>query len=460
MVQRTASDQAATGGASINKAGEREMTFPNGFLWGAATAAVQIEGAWDEDGKAPSIWDVAPVGKIGKGENCHIACDHYHRWREDVALMKRIGLKSYRFSVSWPRIVPAKGRVNKAGLQFYIDLVAELRKNEIEPLVTLFHWDLPVWVQKKGGWQWEGIVPLFAEYTRIVVEALSDKVTYWIPMNEPQCFIRGGYVTGAHAPFLRKRFALSRLTRICLTAFHESATIIRKYAKTPPKVGVAMASGCFVPESGSQKDVEKARRKTFCYGIGALANRWWSDPLVLGRPVCLRGVHRTYKRDMPAMQTDLDFLGVNVYSPLQKDGSFLSDSVSAERKNSLGWVIDGRCLYWTLRFFYERYHLPLMVTENGMCETGERDRVEGGRVHDEKRMNYLREYLGNVKRAVVEGVPVLGYQYWSLMDNFEWAEGYAPRFGMIHIDYASQQRTLKDSAYYYAEIIASNGEEL
>lgn len=432
--------------------------FPKDFLWGAATAAPQIEGGFDEDGRTPSIWDVAPAKKIKNGANCHIACDHYHRWKEDVALMKKMGLKSYRFSISWSRVMPQEGVVNEKGLQFYSDLVDELIKNGIEPLVTIFHWDTPVWVYKKGGWLSNKIIPLFAEYTKAVVEKLSDRVTYWMAMNEPQCFIMNGYMQGAHAPFKHRYLALSKLTRICLLAHAESVNTIRKYAKKPPKVGIAMAAGAFIPKSESNADIEEARRNSFYGAMGTMNNRWWGDPVFKGETVSAYGVYHTRKKDMSKIKVKLDFIGVNVYQPFQ-EGSWGNKpaNVPEDRKTSMGWIIDGRVLYWTIRFFYERYGLPIMVTENGMADN---DKVINGEVNDVKRQSFIREYLDGVKRAVNEDIPVLGYQHWSLLDNFEWAEGYEPRFGLIHVDFKTQQRTLKDSAYEYKKIIESNGEIL
>lgn len=432
------------------------MAFPESFLWGTATAAPQIEGGWNEGGRTPSIWDVAPKGKIRNDEDCHTACDHYHRWREDVALLKELGVRSYRFSLSWSRIIPEEGQVNKEGIRFYQDLITELKKNRIEPLVTVYHWDLPVWVQEKGGWLWEGIIPLFRNYTETVVRAFSDQVRYWIPMNEPQCFIMNGHMTGAHAPFLHRYLALSRLTRICLTAFHESAETIRKIAVLEPKIGIAMAAGAFIPENETDEGIGQARKDSFSRGSGLMSNLWWSDPLLRGEPVRAYGIFHIPRRRMPEIRTDLDFIGLNVYAPFQNNWYGKNDDLPAERKNSLGWVNDGRCLYWTIRFFSERYGLPIMVTENGMCDT---DKVsEGGAVHDVKRIAYMKDYLSNLKRAVDEGYSVLGYQYWSFLDNFEWAEGYDPRFGLVYVDFRTQQRILKDSAKYYTEVIRSNGE--
>ena len=433
-----------------------KLSFPKDFLWGAATAAPQIEGGWDADGRTPSIWDIAPKEKIKGGATCHEACDHYHRWKEDVALMREIGLKSYRFSISWSRVQPEKGKINPKGIEFYRTLVEELRKAGIEPLVTIFHWDLPVWAYEEGGWLSERIIPLFAEYTRIVVDALSDKVTYWIPMNEPQCFIMNGYMQGAHAPFQHRYLSLGKLTRICMRAFSQSVRVIRQNAKTPPKIGIAMAAGAYIPKAESAEAIEEARHKSFYDGLGTMGNRWWSDPILLGRPVMAYGVYRTREKDMPEFHCKLDFVGLNVYQPFQEGswGNHPAD-VPEERKTSMGWIIDGRVLYWTIRFFHERYGLPVMVTENGMANQDAVSR--DGKVHDAKRIGFLRDYLSGVKRAVEEGIPVLGYQYWSLLDNFEWAEGYAPRFGLIYVDYGTQKRVLKDSAFAYREIIECNG---
>jgi len=433
--------------------------FPKEFLWGAATAAAQIEGAWDVDGRTPSIWDMAPKGKIKNDDTCHDACDHYHHMKEDVALMKELGLKSYRFSISWSRVIPREGEINEKGLQFYSELVDELRKNNIEPMVTIFHWDTPVWVYEKGGWLSESVIPLFAEYTKVVVDALSDRVTYWMPMNEPQCFIMNGYMQGAHAPFKHNYLALSKLTRICLLAHAESVKMIRKYAKTSPKVGIAMAAGAFIPKDDSQEALEEARRKTFYEGLGTMGNRWWSDPLFKGEPVTAYGVYRMRKKDMPLVKCDMDFIGANVYQPFY-DGSWgdkTPEDITEDDKTSMGWVIDGRVLYYTIKFFHERYGLPVMVTENGMADN---DVVMDGKVEDKKRIRFMKQYLDGVKRAVSEGIPVLGYQYWSLMDNFEWAEGYGPRFGLIHVDYDTKKRTIKNSGYEYKKIIESNGEVL
>ncbi len=434
------------------------MTFPENFLWGAASASAQVEGAWNEDGKCPSIWDMATAKQVKNGETCHVACDHYHRYKEDVALMKELGLKSYRFSVSWPRVMPEKGKVNPKGLQFYIDLVRELRAAGIEPLCTLFHWDLPVWVQEQGGWKNPKIAELFGEYVKVVVDALSDQVTYWMTINEPQCFIMMGNVSGVHAPFRRDFFSMKKLVRNALLAHGTAVKVIRQSAKLPPKIGVAMAASCYVPLSESDKDIEKARFITFEDTAGVINNSIYCDPIFL--KTAPKFNRRSFSQaDLELIGQPLDFVGVNVYQPINHNLPGKENRPAPDAKRTmLGWIVDGRCLYWTIRFFHERYKLPVMVTENGMANPDEVS--SDGAVHDAARTEFLYEYLGGVKRAVHEGIPVLGYQHWSIMDNFEWAEGYAPRFGLIHVDYKTQKRTIKDSGYAYAQIIRENGSNL
>ena len=395
--------------------------FPNGFLWGAASASAQIEGAWNEDGRTPSIWDVATKKQVRHGETCHTACDHYHRFREDVALMKEIGLKSYRFSISWSRVMPEEGKVNEKGLQFYSDLVDALLKNGMEPMVTVFHWDMPMWVYKKGGWLSERIVPLFRDYTKVLVDTLSDRVKWWMTVNEPGCFIMNGYLQGVHAPFKRDYLALSKLTRNCMLAHAEAVKTIRQYAKQKPMVGAAFSTGAYVPKTESVEDIEAARKKSVEIGNGLMANRWWMDPMILGKPVKAYGIYASKQKDM-------------------------------------AWVIDERVMYWNVRFIYERYGLPIMITENGLAA---HDTIStDGKVHDPKRTDFLCRYLKELKRAIDDGIPVLGYQHWSVMDNFEWAEGYDPRFGLIYVDYATQKRIVKDSAWDYKGIIETNGARL
>ena len=432
------------------------MAFAENFLWGAASASAQVEGAWDEDGKCPSIWDVA--GKhIKSGEDCHAACDHYHRYKEDVAIMKELGLKSYRFSIAWPRIMPAKGKINPKGIEFYKNLIAELKKANIEPLVTLYHWDMPLWVHEEGGWKSPKIIDYYLEYVKVVVEALSDEVQYWMTFNEPQCFIMLAYVMGAHAPFKHEVFTFKNHLRHMLLAHGRAVKLIRETAKKKPIIGIAMASTTYIPDSEDEAGLKDAAQKSFESQVGEGSNGLYCDPICLGRASKMLR-KKLSAEDLKIISEPIDFIGVNVYQPSNASINKKGYNTDELPKTMLGWVIDGRCLYWTVRQYWERYHLPIMVTENGMANP---DTVgPDGRVHDEIRVKFLDDFLAGVKRAVDEGIPVLGYQHWSIMDNFEWAEGYGPRFGLVHVDYTTQKRTIKDSGYHYAEIIRSNGEAL
>ena len=437
-----------------------DRIIPKDFLWGASTAAAQIEGAWNEDGKCPSIWDIAPETKIKNGENCHVACDHYHRYKEDVALMKQIGLKSYRFSVSWCRIVPEDGKISEKGLQFYSELIDELIRNGIEPLVTLYHWDLPVWSYEKGGWLDERTVDDFAFYTEAVVKKLSDRVRYWITFNEPQCFLMNGYMQGIHAPFKRNYLAMPKFSRIFMKANKKAVEVIRRDAIRKPLIGLSYATGAFIPDDEKDPEsIQQARSRSFDKGMGLMSNRWWMDPVILGKGVSAYGIYRISDRLAKEIRTDLDFIGINHYEAFNYSawGGDKTIDRSVLPKSQLGWVMDGRSMYWTLKFIYERYKLPIMITENGVSLE---DRMVEGTVDDEDRIDFIDDYLSNMKKAMEEGVKVLGYHYWSLMDNFEWAEGYAPRFGLVHMDYQTMKRTLKRSAYHYKEIIESNGSDL
>lgn len=435
------------------------MGFSKDFLWGAASSSAQIEGAWKDGGKTPSIWDIATEKQIRNGDNCHVACDHYHRMRDDVALMKEIGLKSYRFSVSWPRIIPRKGDINPEGIRFYSDLIDELIVNGIEPLLTIYHWDMPLWVHEKGGWLSDKIISYFEEYTKVLVEAFSDRVKWWIPMNEPGCFIMNAYMQGIHAPFKRNYLALSRLTRNCMLAHAASVKAIRKYAKQSVKIGIAFSSGAWVPENETAEEIKNARLLSMEKSNGLMSNRWWMDPMLAGKPVRAYGIYSTKKRDMAEIYQPIDFIGLNIYTSFNHadwgSGKKADDNIP---KNCLGWAIDPRVMYWNVKFVYEKYKLPIMITENGLAANDELS--DDGKVHDDSRVSFIKEYLTNLKRAADEGIPIIGYQHWSIMDNFEWAEGYEPRFGLIYVDYKTQNRILKNSTEYYKHIIATNGEKI
>lgn len=441
------------------------MDFSKDFLWGAASAAHQVEGAYLDDGKGPGIWDALTEGHIKHGENGNIACDHYHRYKEDVALMKQIGLKAYRFSVSWPRIMPEEGVINRKGLLFYQDLVDELLEAGIQPLCTLFHWNLPMWLYEKGGWLYEGISDAFQAYAKVVVDALSAKVSYWMTINEPACFIGLGYMTGVHAPFAavppdrQKRMqTLPMLVKNTLLSHGKAVSVIRKYAKLKAKVGLALNSSLYIPLDGQSE--ETAKEKTFSLEKLAFSASIWMDPMLKGQlPELLKAA--VSPEDLAIIHQPLDFFGYNCYFTNDyedDDGSINPLVYPGMPRTAMGWPITPDALYWAAKFFYERYELPLLITENGMANLD--FIMSDGKVHDPQRIEYMMSYLSGLKRAVREGIPVIGYLYWSIMDNYEWAEGYDKRFGLIYVDYRTGERTMKDSAYWYAELIENNGSKL
>lgn len=430
------------------------MSFPKEFLWGAASAATQIEGAWNEDGKCPSIWDVAG-NHIKNGDNTFVACDHYHRYKEDVALMKELGIKSYRFSINWCRIVPEQGKINEKGLMFYSNLVDELISSGIEPMITLYHWDLPLWMHKLGGWKNSAIIDEFLFYVEAVIDALSDRVKYWMTINEPQVFIMSAYVIGNFAPFKHAIFSYKKCLRNCLLAHGKAVKLIRQKAKIEPVIGLAMASTTYIPDSFDETGIKEAAKYSFESTVGEGSNSVYMDPIVLGK-ASPSMAKKLSAEDLKIISEPIDFIGINVYQP--SNPLINKEKYNAENlpKNSLGWVIDGRCLYWTIRHYYERYHLPIMVTENGMA--GNDSVSADGTVDDMIRVKFLDDFISEMEKAVDEGIPVIGYQHWSLMDNLEWCEGYEPRFGIIHIDYNTQKRTIKKSGWHYRDIIREKSE--
>lgn len=449
------------------------MSFCKDFLWGAASAAAQVEGAWNEDGRGESIWDtlVHQGGHVKHGETADIACDHYHRWREDVAIMKEIGLKSYRFSISWSRVLPeGTGRVNEKGLAFYCDLCDALVEAGIKPLVTLYHWDLPTALYEKGGWENPDSPVWFEEYTKVVSRALADKVHGWITFNEPQIFVGLGYLAGVHAPFQRgaNDERLNAITRNVLLAHARAVSVLRSNC---PKalVGMAPTGECYLPKDDSPETVEAARAKSLSIRENYLmSNVWWADPVFLGKyPEGAKerlgdALYPMSEDEWASVSQPLDFYGFNCYQgangyPTNPNG-YDDYAYQGSPRTAFNWSVTDDALYWSTKFLYERYGKPLLITENGCACT---DWVSlDGKVHDLNRIDFVHRYLLGVKRAVDEGIPVLGYQYWSLMDNFEWAEGYSIRFGLVYIDYRTQKRTVKDSAYWYKEVIAANGENL
>ncbi len=452
------------------------MSFPPGFAWGAATSAYQIEGASAAEGKGISVWDhfCRRPGAVWQGQSGDTACDHYRRSDEDVRLMKEIGLKAYRFSLSWPRIFPeGTGALNQRGLDFYDRLVDSLLENGIEPWVTLFHWDYPLTLhQHRGGWLNPDSPSWFAEYAQAAAGRLSDRAAHWFTINEPQVLLDHGYLKGIHAPGCR--LSLGQVLQIghhLLLAHGRAAQAIRAAAGTPLKIGWAPVGSARIPAAETPEDIEAARRSTFSVDTDEAASSvwncaWWMDPVFLGHypEKALKGYGRNAPKinpgDMAAIHQPLDFLGANIYT-----GSTFRAGAAGRPEyvppplgaplNTYGWNITPDILYWAGRFYYERYQKPIVVTENGIPIV---DMVfRDGCVHDPQRCEYMDTYLAGVGRALAEGIPFTGYFYWSLMDNFEWQEGCKQRFGLIYVDYPTQRRILKDSARHYAAIIARNG---
>lgn len=453
------------------------MSFRDNFVWGQATSAYQIEGAAFQDGKGWDIWDVfcKEEGKVFEGHSGDMACDHYHRFREDVALMKKMGVQGYRFSINWSRVFPnGTGTVNEKGLKFYHELVDELCAANIEPYITLYHWELPYELYKKGGWMNREIVEWFSDYAAFIAKEFSDKVTHFFTVNEPQCFIGLGYMTGVHAPGLkvpvRDTFLMAHHV---LMAHGMAVKKMREAAKRDILIGIAPTGSMSYPDSERPEDIEAARMHLMQVNPD-LQNwtwnvTWWSDPIFRGEyPEDGLKLYKDYlptmtPEDMKLISQPIDFYGQNIYNGnrirMGKDGKpEVVKRYDGFPKTALGWPVTPECLYWGPYFLYERYQSPIYITENGLsCH----DTVSSdGKVHDQNRIDFLEGYLRQLKRASENGVDIRGYFHWSLMDNFEWHSGYADRFGMIYVDYRTQKRIIKDSGYWYQKVIKENGEFL
>ncbi|WP_437492446.1 GH1 family beta-glucosidase [Sorangium sp. So ce1014] len=460
--------------AGADPAGATAAPFPAGFLWGSATAAYQIEGAATEDGRGPSVWDVFSntPGKVFEGHTGNVACDHYHRYKEDLGLLAELGAKSYRFSVSWTRVLPeGTGKVNPKGLDFYDRLVDELLRLGITPMCTLFHWDFPQALQDRGGFLQRDVADWFADYTTVVARRLGDRVPWWVTQNEPQAFIGNALLEGHFAPGLKLPY------REYLTAAHNQMRAHGKQvdalraAVKAAKIGYVLATQVQRPATEDPGDVEAAREAIFSvYERHPWNNAWWIAPVLEGRyPESGLRLFGDDMPDFPASDFDqikrpIDYLGLNMYSAgtwrQGKDGK--PERVASPPgypRATLDWLqVVPSTLYWGSRYFWERYKLPIGITEHG---TSTRDQVFlDGKVHDPQRIDLMHRYLLGLARAVKEGVPVIGYWAWSLLDNFEWAEGYKERFGLVYVDYQTQRRIPKDSFSWYKEVIATNGRSL
>jgi beta-glucosidase len=447
------------------------MNFPSKFVWGAAAASYQIEGAAYDDGKGPSVWDMfcKKHGTVWNGHSGETACDHYHRYAEDVRLMQSLGLQAYRLSVSWPRVLPdGTGAVNDKGLSFYDRLVDALLAAGIEPHVTLFHWDFPLSLYHRGGWLNRDSADWFAEYSERVVRKLGDRVQHWMTLNEPQVFVGAGHNEGRHAPGDKLRFAeVLRAAHHVLLAHGRSVQAIRAATPRPCRIGFAPVGTIRYPTEETPAAIAAARDSTFSVTSRTTwTNTWWNDPVFLGKYP--EDGLKLYGHELPEIRSGdleliaqpIDFFGVNIYqgTPVRltkNGGAEVVPHPVGHPITGFDWAVTPDAMYWGCRFLHERYQKPIVITENGIsC----RDWVSvDGKVHDPQRIDFMKRYLRSLHRAIKEGIPIDAYFHWSIMDNFEWAEGYKQRFGMIFVDYVTQKRTLKDSAHWYRDVIASGG---
>lgn len=442
--------------------------FPSGFLWGAATSAYQIEGSPLADGAGPSNWHVFShtPGCTHDGDTGDTACDHYRLWRQDVDLMAGMGLNAYRFSVSWSRVQPdGRGAVNSAGLAFYDRLVDALLERGLTPNLTLYHWDLPAALEEAGGWTNPEIVDRFAQYARILARALGDRVGLWSTLNEPWVVVDAGYLHGVHAPGRRDPAAAMRAAHHLLLA-HGAAVRALRDESPRARVGIVVNIEPKDPASADPDDVAAAAR------ADAAMNRLYLDPLLLGRyPEEMPAIFGDAWPDHPAgdfalIREPLDFLGVNYYTRAvvrhNDDVPFLRAAPVPQpdvEHTDLGWEVHPASLTRTLLWLRERYgSIPLYVTENGAAFPDPDTSPPEG-LDDRRRVAYFRAHLRALRVAIDRGADVRGYFAWSLLDNFEWACGYAKRFGIVHVDFATQKRTPKASARYYAEVVRTDGAE-
>lgn len=447
-------------------------TFPEGFLWGVATSAQQIEGSPRAGGRGESIWDYysSVPGNIEDGSNPWTACDHFRRWREDLDWMKWLGVGAYRFSVSWPRVLPRGwGAPNQAGLDFYEELVDGLLEAGIQPFLTLNHWDLPQALEDRGGWPERTTAEAFTEYAARVAERLGDRVRHWTTHNEPWCVATLGYEEGRHAPGRRNPVEALGAAHHLLLSHGRSVTEIRRIVPGA-EVGIVLNLSPSWPATEELGDRDAAR------WFDGFFNRWYLDPLFRGRypedaiadriargHLPATGLPFLREGDLDAIRTPIDFLGVNYYSRtvLRAGAGGRPEGVPPPEteRDEMGWEVFPRGLYDTLLRVQTEYGPPAVyITENGTALPDEPDRE--GRVRDARRIEYMRSHLAEAHRALEAGVPLGGYFAWSLLDNFEWGHGYGKRFGLLRVDFATGERTSKESARWYREIAAANAVDI
>jgi len=451
----------------MTRSPQKDCRFPEGFLWGAATAAYQIEGSPLADSAGPSIWTrfAHTPGMTFNGDTGDIACDHYRRWKDDVRLMRDLGLQAYRFSVSWSRVLPeGTGRVNPAGLDFYSRLVDELLANGIEPLLTLYHWDLPAALDDRGGWLNRDCAEWFAEYGRVLYRALDGRVKKWVTLNEPWVITDGGYLHGALAPGHRSRYEAPIVSHNLMRAHGAAVQAYR--AEGGHEIGLVVNIEPKYPASDTAADSAAVKR------AHAYMNEQYLHPALLGRyPPELEEIFgdawpRFPEDDFALIRQPLDFVGINYYtrSVTRATDSYPLQAGAVRQPlgtyTETGWEVFPQGLTDLLLWFKDTYgDLPVYITENGAAFF-DPPTADGDRVRDPLRIDYLHRHLSAIHDAIAQGVDVRGYMVWSLLDNLEWSLGYSKRFGIVHVNYATQVRTPKDSARWYSGIIASHGSRL
>jgi beta-glucosidase len=441
------------------------IQFPQGFVWGTATASYQIEGAYDEDGRGLSIWDTfsRTPGKVRNGDNGDVACDSYHRYEEDIALIKQLGVSAYRFSIAWPRIIPdGDGAVNPKGLAYYHTFIDKLLEAGVEPYVTIYHWDLPQALQDKGGWLNRATIDAFVRYSEVLFKAYGGKVKKWFTINEPWCASFLSYTIGEHAPGYRD-LQMGVDAGHHLMVAHGKTVLRFRELGIPGEIGFAPNVSWKVPYSNRPEDVAAARREM------GWTNDWFLDPVFKGEyPQYLIDVFAKHGAklhvepgDMELIREPVDFYAINYYSGnvvRHKEGFGLFDSETVDYgrdHTEMGWVIMPEGLSSVLLDLKQKYgDIPVYISENGACYNDEPG--PDGRVRDDRRIDYLRSHIVEINRAIASGVNLKGYFVWSLLDNFEWAFGYEKRFGIVHVNYRTLKRTPKDSYYWYQKVAKNN----
>jgi beta-glucosidase len=447
----------------------KSINFPDGFLWGVATSSYQIEGAWNEDGKGESVWDkfVHKSNAIKNGDTGDIACDHYHRYKKDIQLMKEMGLMAYRFSISWPRIFPTgKDKINTKGVEFYDNLINELIKNDIEPCITLYHWDLPLALQEIGGWESRKVVDAYAEYASFMFDHYGDRVKFWITFNEPLVFTIWFYAVGLYKEKrnIKDGYIASHLVNV---AHAKAIEAYRNCEYSDGKIGITLNLGTVYPESDTPLNNQAVQI------IDGLYNRWFLDPVIKASYPKDTLDFLKQKFDYPPIPEDdldlleenpLDFLGINNYSCMRVEAKKPKDlthigkliknkKVKGREYSEMGWEVCPDGFYDLLMRNYN--NLPLYITENGIaCKDEE---IIENVVQDDDRVSYLKRYLEAAHKAITDGSNLKGYFIWSLLDNFEWIEGYSKRFGLTRVNYKTQERMWKKSALWYKNVIKNNG---